>query len=248
MTRDDLFKINAGIVKNLVHQVGISCPNAFLCIISNPVNSTVPIAVEELKKLGVYNPKKVFGITTLDNLRLEEFLSNSLNGKISTKDLINDVITIGGHSGDSIVPILNTWNKSFTNDEIYFKLINRVQFGGDEVVKAKDGKGSATLSMATAAYRFVNNLLEVISSDSNKFIKEVAFVKIDELITKNIPDYVSDKVEYFSLPIVFGKDGIELVSYPEELTEREVSMVKNAVSKVSSDVTRGFNFVHGSKL
>lgn len=247
MTRDDLFKINAGIVKHLVHQAGVACPNAFICVISNPVNSTVPIAVEELKRLGVYKPKKVFGITTLDNLRVEEFLSGALDGKVSTKDLYNDVITIGGHSGDSIVPVINTWIKNFSNDnQKYDKLIHRVQFGGDEVVKAKDGKGSATLSMATAAYRFVDNLLEAIVSD--KQVKEVAFVKIDELQTNKIPVFVSKNTQYFSLPITLSKEGVELVEFPEYLTEREVAMTKHAVEKVKVDVTKGFDFVHGSKL
>ena len=246
MTRDDLFKINAGIVKSLIHQVGINCPNAFICIISNPVNSTVPIAVEELKKLGVYNPKKVFGITTLDNLRLEQFLSDSLNNKVSTTDLYNDVLTIGGHSGDSIVPVINSWNKNFNDDESYDKLINRVQFGGDEVVKAKDGKGSATLSMATAAYRFVDNLLDAIKS--NKIIKEVAFVKIDELETFKLPFFITKHTQYFSLPITIDQEGIKLVEFPGYLTEKEVLMTKHAVEKVKVDVNKGFNFVHGSKL
>lgn len=249
MTRDDLFKINAGIVKNLVHQAGVTCPNAFICIISNPVNSTVPIAVEELKRLGVFNPKKVFGITTLDNLRLEEFLSIALNGEVSPKDLYNDVITIGGHSGDSIVPIINGWKNNFTKSgKEYSTLIKRVQFGGDEVVKAKDGKGSATLSMATAAYRFVNNLLDAIVSDNRNAVKEVAFVKIDELKTKKVPLFISKNTQYFSLPIILGKDGIELVEFPEYLSEQEVQMTKHAVEKVKADVAKGFNFVHGSKL
>ena len=43
---------------------------ALLNIISNPVNSTVPIAVETLKKLRTYDPNKVFGVTTLDVVSL----------------------------------------------------------------------------------------------------------------------------------------------------------------------------------
>ncbi|KAG9547616.1 hypothetical protein KCU71_g14798, partial [Aureobasidium melanogenum] len=42
MTRDDLFKINAGIVRDLIKGVAEYCPDAFVLIISNPVNSTVP--------------------------------------------------------------------------------------------------------------------------------------------------------------------------------------------------------------
>lgn len=43
---------------------------ALLNIISNPVNSTVPIAAETLKKLGTYDPKRLFGVTTLDVVRV----------------------------------------------------------------------------------------------------------------------------------------------------------------------------------
>merc|ERR1712241_917918 len=50
MTRDDLFNINAGIVKNLITGCVSACPNACILVISNPVNSTVPIAAEVLKQ------------------------------------------------------------------------------------------------------------------------------------------------------------------------------------------------------
>ena len=46
---------------------------ALLNIISNPVNSTVPIAVETLKRLGTYDAARVFGVTTLDVVRLFPF-------------------------------------------------------------------------------------------------------------------------------------------------------------------------------
>jgi len=52
MTRDDLFNVNAGIVAGITEQISEACPNAFLLIISNPVNSTVPIVAEILKKKG----------------------------------------------------------------------------------------------------------------------------------------------------------------------------------------------------
>lgn len=52
MTRDDLFKINAGIVQGLVQGIADFCPNAYVLIISNPVNSTVPIAAEVSLRMG----------------------------------------------------------------------------------------------------------------------------------------------------------------------------------------------------
>ena len=76
MTRDDLFKINAGIVKGLVEACGKHCPKALLNIISNPVNSTVPIAAETLTKMGVYDEKRVLGVTTLDVVRAKTFYAD----------------------------------------------------------------------------------------------------------------------------------------------------------------------------
>ncbi len=50
MDRSDLFNVNAGIVKNLVQQIAKTCPQACIGIITNPVNTTVAIAAEVLKK------------------------------------------------------------------------------------------------------------------------------------------------------------------------------------------------------
>ena len=58
------------ISEGLVSFILFACVQALLNIISNPVNSTVPIAVETLKKLRTYDPNKVFGVTTLDVVSL----------------------------------------------------------------------------------------------------------------------------------------------------------------------------------
>ena len=81
MSRDDLFSINAGIVANIAKVAGQVAPKAALLIISNPVNSTVPIVAEVLKKQGVYNKSKLFGVTTLDVVRANTFVAE--NQKLS---------------------------------------------------------------------------------------------------------------------------------------------------------------------
>jgi malate dehydrogenase len=78
MTRDDLFNINAGIVRTLIEGVAKHCPQAIINIISNPVNSTVPIAAEVLKIAGVYDPRRLFGVTTLDVMRANTFVVTSV--------------------------------------------------------------------------------------------------------------------------------------------------------------------------
>ncbi|KAJ3110537.1 Malate dehydrogenase, cytoplasmic, partial [Nowakowskiella sp. JEL0407] len=169
MTRDDLFNTNAGIVKSLAEVCSKAAPNAHVLIISNPVNSTVPIFAEVQKKLGVFNPKKLFGVTTLDVVRASTFVSE-IQG---TNPEDTRVTVVGGHSGVTILPLLSQTGLKFTQEQIE-KLTHRIQFGGDEVVKAKDGTGSATLSMAQAGARFAFQLIEAL--DGKKGIIEPTFV------------------------------------------------------------------------
>lgn len=123
-------------------------PKAFVGVIANPVNSTVPIFAETYKAKGVYDPKRIFGVTTLDCVRAATFVAEIKN----LDPTAIDVNVVGGHSGATIVPLLSQTGLSFTKEELD-KLTHRIQYGGDEVVKAKDGTGSATLSMAMAAER-----------------------------------------------------------------------------------------------
>jgi malate dehydrogenase len=104
MTRDDLFKINAGIVKGLIEGIAQHCPKAYVLVISNPVNSTVPIAAEVLKAAGVFDPKKLFGVTTLDVVRAETFVAEII-GEKNPQNL--NIPVIGGHSGETIVPLFS---------------------------------------------------------------------------------------------------------------------------------------------
>ena len=98
MDRADLFNVNAGIVKSLAEKIAKVCPKAMVGIITNPVNTTVPIAAEVLKKAGVYDKRRLFGVTTLDVIRSETFVAE-LKGK-SPADI--QVPVIGGHSGVTI--------------------------------------------------------------------------------------------------------------------------------------------------
>jgi malate dehydrogenase len=51
-------QINAGICATLAESIAEACPKAFILVISNPVNSTVPVFAEVLKKKGVFDPKR----------------------------------------------------------------------------------------------------------------------------------------------------------------------------------------------
>lgn len=257
MTRADLFNINASIIRDLVANIGRTAPNATILIISNPVNATVPIAAEVLKKLGVFNPKKLFGVTTLDSVRAETFLGqlidespSSLKGKISV---------IGGHSGDTIVPLINV-SKGISakvqklSKSDYEKFIHRVQFGGDEVVQAKNGAGSATLSMAYAGYRFAEGVLDSLSGTptSTSIIPDSAYIylpgvpKGKELAAKSLND-----TSFFSVPVFLENGQASSFLNPFEslnVTSEERKLVDTALGGLQSSIDQGSNFVTSSKL
>jgi hypothetical protein len=188
MTRDDLFNINAGIVKGLIEVIAEVAPKAYILIISNPVNSTVPIAAEVLKAKGVFDPKRLFGVTTLDVVRAETFVAEII-GEKNPQNL--NIPVIGGHSGETIVPLFSQAKPAvkIPADKLA-DLIKRVQFGGDEVVKAKDGLGSATLSMAYAGYRYVNSPnpgQNLTKADSrNKFSRVLPARRASSLLLSSI--------------------------------------------------------------
>jgi malate dehydrogenase len=175
MSRDDLFNVNAGIVKNLAEACSSVCPKARFLIISNPVNSTVPIFAEVMKSKGTYDPRKIMGVTTLDVFRAKTFVAENQKIDISLNPI--DVDVIGGHAGTTIIPLLSQIEGAKFSQQDIEALTHRIQFGGDEVVKAKDGAGSATLSMASAGAHFALQVLDAMHGESG--IRECTFVEND---------------------------------------------------------------------
>lgn len=204
-------------------------------VISNPVNSTVPIAYETMKSLGVDKPS-VFGVTTLDTIRTKTFVGE-LKGIDPAKV---DVQVVGGHSGPTIVPILsgvNGGSVSFTDAETS-ALVQRIQYGGDEVVKAKAGAGSATLSMAFAAREFYRTVVAAMdgAKPASDAVRPIAFVKTDKY-----------EPGYFAAQIDLDRNGLKAVHDLPKLNEHEKKLLSVAISDLKKDVQKGVDFVknHG---
>lgn len=226
MTRDDLFNTNASIAMNLADACARNCPDAVLGIITNPVNSTVPIASEVFKKHGVYNPNKIFGVTTLDVVRANTFIAEK-KGLDITK---TNVPVIGGHSGVTILPLLSQVvpKCSFTDEELE-KLTVRIQNAGTEVVEAKAGAGSATLSMAYAGARFGFSILEAMNG--KKGVVECAYVASE--VTE---------APYFATPILLGPDGAEKNLGMGELSDFEKQKLEELMPELQSNIAKGQEF------
>merc|ERR1712142_653895 len=153
------------------------------------------------------NPNKMFGVTTLDIVRAQAFVAEAAGSDVAEQD----VPVIGGHAGITIIPVISQSQPAakFDQDKIE-ALTTRIQDAGTEVVKAKAGTGSATLSMAFAAARFADNC---ITAQSGQDVIEYAYVESD----------VTDAT-YFSSKLTLGKDGIKQNHGLGELTDYEKSL------------------------
>ncbi|HCM62927.1 MAG TPA: malate dehydrogenase [Morganella sp. (in: Bacteria)] len=227
MDRSDLFNINAGIVRNLVKKVAKTCPKALIGIITNPVNTTVAIAAEVLKKAGVYDKNRLFGVTTLDIIRSNTFVAE-LKGK---KPQELEVPVIGGHSGVTILPLLSQIpGVSFSDAEID-SLTKRIQNAGTEVVEAKAGGGSATLSMGQAATRFGLSLVRAMQGESN--VVECTYTEGDGKYAR-----------FFAQPVVLGKNGVEKRLDIGSLSAYEEKALNGMLDVLKADIALGEKFIN----
>lgn len=228
MDRSDLFNVNAGIVRNLVEQIASTCPNACIGIITNPVNTTVAIAAEVLKKAGVYDKNKLFGVTTLDIIRSNTFVAE-LKGK--QPEEIN-VPVIGGHSGVTILPLLSQVPGVSFSDREVADLTKRIQNAGTEVVEAKAGGGSATLSMGQAAAQFGLSLTRALLGEDG--VVECAYVESD-----------GPYARFFAQPVLLGKNGIVERKGIGKLSEFEQEALESMLETLNQDIDLGEAFIKG---
>ena len=224
MSRDDLFNTNAGIVASLADGVAKHCPNAHVLIISNPVNSTVPITAEIFKKAGTFDPARLFGVTTLDVLRANTFVAESQGWNASE----TEVTVIGGHAGTTILPLLSQVEGATFTEEQIAALTKRIQFGGDEVVQAKDGAGSATLSMAAAGARFASNLMRALDGES---VSECAYVA----------STVTDAA-YFSTRVELGAGGVSKIHEIGSMSAFEQANFDEMLPTLIAQIEKGVAF------
>jgi len=231
MTRDDLFKVNADIAKGTVEACAKFCPEAMLALIVNPVNSIVPAMAELYKKKGL-DPKKIVGVTTLDCVRANKFVAE-ITGK--NPNYIN-VPVVGGHAGCTILPLFSQVGVMKEVDAAKIPdLDKKVQDAGTEVVNAKGGKGSATLSMAYAGARLGKSVLAGLAG---KRRVECAYVASD----------VEEGFPYFCSKVVFGEKGVTKVIPVGELNEYEKGRMEEAKAQLKTEIDTGLKYAESNEL
>lgn len=224
MTRADLLGINAGIVKGLVEEVARSCPKACLGIVTNPVNSIIPVAAQTLKAMGVYDPNRLFGISLLDQVRAQTFIGQALG--ISPEEV--EIPVVGGHSAATILPLLSQLPQQLDQEQ-GLALIDAIKTAGDRVVEAKAGNGSATLSMAYAAARFAHTMMQAMIEGRGHLY---AYVASDDL-----------GIDFFVRPVRLGKEGIVERLDLGDLSDWEKEQLALVKAQVRTDISQGYDAI-----
>lgn len=220
--RKDLMTVNADIAKGTLEAIAKYCPDAVVGLIVNPVNSIVPAMAELYKKAGL-DPRKIVGITTLDCVRSNKFVQERIGEP-------SDVTVIGGHAGKTILPLFSQdYTASQIPEDEIEALDVRVQNAGTEVVQAKAGRGSATLSMAFAAARWLDAVLEGLDGKPST---ECAYVESS----------VVPELPYFSSKVVFGKNGVEKVLPIGDINAHEQARLDELIPILKEEIDDGLEY------
>lgn len=200
-----------------------------IAIATEPINSLVPLAGETLKKFRVFDPNKLFGVTTLDVMRTNVKVARILG--VAPEKV--HVPVIGGHSDRTIVPVLSlaTPSRVFTNEELV-RITEHVQCEEGE----DDRKpGRLSLSAAFAVGRFCVSLARALKGRQG--IVECAFVPSDRY----------GDLRYLATPVQLGIGGVQHNMGVPPLSDYEDCLMQNAAALLRDDIKMGESFATGKK-
>jgi len=211
MSRDDLLQTNAKIVGTVVSQVVRYSPNAYLIVVSNPLDAMVHVA----KQVSGWPKQRVMGMAgVLDSARFRYFIAQELG--VSVEDVHGFVL--GGH-GDTMVPVPRyaTVNgisiTQLLSAEQIARLVQRTRDGGAEIVNYLK-QGSAFYAPGAAIVQMV----EAIVKDKKRVLPAAAYLE---------GEYGLHDI-YVGVPILLGAAGVEKVIEVELTTEEQAALKRSA--------------------
>jgi len=138
------------------------------------------------------------------------------------------VPVVGGHAGTTIVPLLSQAEPAVSfSEEERDALTHRIMFGGDEVVQAKAGGGSATLSMAYTGAEFADRVMAGLAGEVG--VKEYTFVQTDKIAG----------CSFFSLPVTLGKEGVETIHDFGKVSAHEEKLIADMTPDLIAQAQKG---------
>jgi malate dehydrogenase len=216
-SRDDLVVTNLPIIRNVADNAKQHCPNAFVIVISNPLDAMV---YEFKQRTGMPREKVVGMAGVLDSARFSLFLAREAG--CSVKDV--RTMVLGGH-GDDMVPILSACTiNGVRATEIISKerldaIVARTRTGGGEIVKLMGT--SAYYAPASSAVA----MAEAYLLDQKRILPAAAYLT---------GEYGYNDL-YMGVPTVIGGKGIEKI-IELTLTDDEKAMLKKSAGSVQGIV------------
>lgn len=194
MSRDDLVKTNAEIVRGVARGIKQHAPGAFVIVVTNPLDAMVYL----MQKETGFPSSHVAGMAgVLDTARYQAFLAAELNVSVASVS----AFVLGGH-GDDMVPVRSYTScggvpiEQMISKERLDAIEKRVRGAGGEVV-ALLKTGSAFYSPAASAIQMAESYL----FDQKRVVAAAAHCK-GEYGVKDI---------YLGVPVIIGAGGIEKV-------------------------------------
>ena len=207
MNREDLLDINIKIITDVANNVKKYAPNAFVIVLSNPLDAIVYC----FYKVSKFSKNKVVGMAgVLDSTRFKTFLA--METGYSVQDI--NCMVLGGH-GDTMVPITRLATiggipaEEIISKDRLDKIIERTRFGGGELVKLF-GNGSAYYAPAASAVEMAESYLK----DKKRILPCAALCEGEF----GVNGY------FIGVPAVIGKDGIEKILEFELLNDEKLSL------------------------
>jgi malate dehydrogenase len=216
MSRDDLIGINTKVVRSVGENLKKHCPNAFVIVITNPLD----VMVWVMKEACGFPAQRVVGMAgVLDSARFRYFLAEEF--KVSVEDV--NAFVLGGH-GDTMVPLIrystvagipvpDLIKMGWSTQEQIDKIVQRTRDGGAEIVGLLK-TGSAFYAPAAAAIQMAESYLK----DKKRVLPCAAW----------LTGQYGLKDLYVGVPVIIGEKGVERIVEIALSAEEKVMFDKSA--------------------
>jgi len=220
MSRDDLIATNTNIVKSVTEQVVKYSPNAFLIVVSNPLDAMTYVAY----KVSGFPRNRVMGMAgVLDTARFRTFIAQEVG--VSVEDVT--AFVLGGH-GDTMVPLVRYCScggipvSKLISKERLDEIVQRTRDGGIEIVNFLK-TGSAFYAPAASAIA----MAEAIIKDKKRVMPVAVYLEGEYGINGAV----------VGVPVKLGGNGVERI-FELDFTDEEKAMFSKSVEAVKELITK----------
>lgn len=220
MSRDDLLKTNAGVIRSVTKEIKRVAPDSIIIMVTNPLDIMAQVALET----SGFPRERVIGMAgVLDTARFRSFIALELD--VSIEDI--QALVLGGH-GDTMVPLISYTSVSgipltqLMDDHKIEELVERTRKGGGEIVSYLK-EGSAYYAPAAAAVQ----MAEAIVKDKRRILPCAAWLQ---------GEYGMNDL-YIGVPCMLGENGLERI-IEVELDDDERAALETSADHVRSTVAK----------